>query len=94
VLLRNATGTPGLRVRLVGPAGNPGAIGAAMRLRYPDGDGPVREVRAGSNYWSSDGVVQVLGLRGTPKSVWVRWPGGMTIEVPLPAGQSEIVIRQ
>jgi len=94
VLLKNATGTPGLRVRLVGPAGNPAAIGAAVRLRYPDGDGPVREVRAGSNYWSSDGVVQVLGLRGTPKSVWVRWPGGMTIEVPVEAGAKEVVIRR
>ena len=94
VLLRNATGTPGLRVRLVGPAGNPAAIGAAVRIRYADGDGPVREVRAGSNYWSSDGVVQVLGLRGTPKSVWVRWPGGRVVEVEVPSGSREIVVRQ
>ena len=94
VLLHNVTGTPGLRVRLVGSAGNPAAIGASVRLRYPDGDGPVREIRAGSNYWSSDGVVQVLGLRGTPKSVWVRWPAGTTTETPVVAGQKEVVIRQ
>jgi hypothetical protein len=94
VLLRNVTAAPGLRVRLMGPAGNPAAIGAAMRLRYPDGDGPVREVRAGSNYWSSDGVVQVLGLRGAPKSVWVRWPGGKEVEVEVPSGSREIVIRE
>jgi hypothetical protein len=94
VLLRNAGAAPGLRVRLMGATGNPAAIGAAMRLRYSDGDGPVREVRAGSNYWSSDGVVQVLGLRGAPKSVWVRWPGGKVIEVEVPAGSREIVVRE
>jgi ASPIC and UnbV. len=65
-----------------------------VRLRYAEGDGPVREVRAGSNYWSSDGVVQVLGLRGTPKSVWVRWPGGKEVEAEVPSGSREIVIRQ
>ena len=94
VLLHNTGAVPGLRVRLVGTGANPGAIGAAMRVRYADGDGPVRELRAGSNYLSSDGLVQVLGLRTAPKAVWVRWAGGRIVEVEVPAGSKEIVIRQ
>jgi hypothetical protein len=84
----------GLRVRLVGPPANPQAIGAAIRLRYADGDGPVREIRAGSNYWSEDGAVAVLGVAAgrTPKSVWVRWPGGRTAEAPVKG--REVVIRE
>jgi hypothetical protein len=62
-LFHNTGGAVGLRVRLVGRGDNPEAIGAAVRVRYADGEGPVREIRSGSNYWSSDGVVQVLGLR-------------------------------
>jgi len=94
VLLHNTGAAPGLRVRLIGSPANPTAVGAAMRVKYADGDGPVREVRAGSNYMSSDGAVQVLGLRAAPTSVWVRWPGGKTAETVVPAGAKEIVIRQ
>lgn len=93
-LLRNAGAAIGLRVRLVGTRENPSAIGAAVRLRYADGDGPVREIRAGSNYWSSDGVVQVLGLRAVPRALWVRWPGGKTVEVAVPAGAREVTVRE
>ena len=65
-----------------------------MRVRYADGEGPVRDLRAGSNYWSADGVVQVLGLRATPSAVWVRWPGGKVVEVAVPAGAKEITVKQ
>ncbi|NOT09389.1 MAG: VCBS repeat-containing protein [Gemmatimonadales bacterium] len=94
VLLKNVGAIPGLRVRLVGAGQNPAGIGASMRVRYADGDGPIREVRAGSNYWSSDGVIQVLGLRGPPRSVWLRWAGGKTVEAVVPAGAKEMVIRE
>ena len=93
-LYRNVGGAPGLRVRLVGSRQNPGAVGASLRLRYADGDGPVREIRAGASYWSVDGLVQVLGRRAEPKSVWVRWPGGRITETPVGAGQREIIIRE
>ena len=93
-LFRNVGGSPGLRVRLVGLEGNPSAVGAAVRIRYATGEGPVREIRSGSGYWSSDGAVPVLGLAGEPKAVWVRWPGGQTSETPVQPGQNEVVIRE
>ncbi|MEK7403032.1 MAG: FG-GAP-like repeat-containing protein [Gemmatimonadota bacterium] len=92
-LFRNVGATPGLRVRLAGPPGNPSAVGAQMRLRYGDRSGPVREVQAGSGYWSQDGAVQVLGRAGEPTALWVRWPGGREQSVPLTRGQAEITVR-
>ena len=75
--LYNRGARPGLRVRLIGPASNPDAIGAQLRVVYRDGsEGPVREIQAGSGYWSQNGAVQVMGLRAEPASVKVRWPGG------------------
>ncbi len=93
-LYHNLAATPGLRVRLIGRSGNPLAIGAQIRLRYADGDGPAREIHSGSNYWSVDGAVAVLGARGVPKAVWVRWPGGKTTEAPVSGGVREVVVRE
>lgn len=92
-LLLNRGARPGLTVRLLGPAENPSGLGAQLRLRYATGEGPVREVRAGSNYWSSDGAVPVLGMAAQPTEVWVRWPGGAVTEAKLRPGQREVVIR-
>src|SRR5213079_2193283 len=75
-LYRNVGAAPGLRVRLQGDARNPTGVGAQMRLQYAAGAGPVREVQAGSGYWSQNGAIQVLGLSGAPVSLWIRWPGG------------------
>lgn len=54
-----------------------------MRLIYGERKGPVREVHAGSGYWSQDGAVQVLGMAATPTQLWVRWPGGRETTVPI-----------
>ncbi|MFQ5678960.1 MAG: FG-GAP-like repeat-containing protein [Gemmatimonadota bacterium] len=92
-LFRNETAAPGLRVRLVGPPANPDAVGAAVRVVYAGGRGPVREVKAGSGYWSQDDRVPVLGLREEPRAVWVRWPGGEETEQPVAPGAREVRIR-
>ncbi len=85
-LYRNLGAQPGLRVRLAGPPGNPTGIGAVLRLRSGDRFGPAREIHGGSGYWSQDSPVQVLALLPEPLKLWVRWPGGKTTMVDLPAG--------
>ena len=93
-LYRNQGSSPGLRVRLEGPAGNPNGIGASIRLRYSTGWGPRREVQAGSGYWWANGSTQVLGLPGAPTVLEVRWPNGETREIPVPPKATTLVIRQ
>src|SRR5204862_5901275 len=51
-LYHNGKAKPGLRVRLIGPGGNPLGIGASIRLQFGPRPGPIREVHAGSGYWS------------------------------------------
>lgn len=92
-LFVNRGATPGLRVRLHGPAGNPDGIGAQVRIVYGDRMGPVREVAAGSGYWSENGAVQVLGLSGTPTGVWVRFPGGTPTVTPVPPSAREVTVK-
>lgn len=92
-LYRNAGARPGVRVRLGGPPGNPFAVGAQMRLRYGGSAGPVREIQAGSGYWSQNGATQVLGASAAPTALWIRWPGGTEQEVPLAPGQREVTVR-
>ena len=91
-LFRNVGATPGIRVRLVGPQTNPSGVGAQMRLRYGDRSGPVREVQAGSGYWSQNGAVQVLGRAGEPTALWVRWPGAREQVIPLTTGQTQVTV--
>jgi hypothetical protein len=66
-----------------------------MRLRYgaADSAGPVREVQAGSGYWSQNGAVQVLGRAGRATALWIRWVGGREQTFPLAADQREITVR-
>ena len=92
-LFRNRGATPGLRVRVIGPADNPTGVGTQMRLRYGEAAGPVREIQAGSGYWSQNGAVQVLGRAREPTALWVRWPGGRDQIFPLTRGQREISVH-
>ena len=93
VLLRNRGAKQGVRIRVQGPAANPDGIGARVRLVFGDRMGPVREIQAGSGYWSQNGAVQVLGYSTTPDAVWVGWPGGGESRVPIPNGAREVVVR-
>jgi hypothetical protein len=91
-LFRNRGAAPGLRVRLVGPPGNPDVIGAQVRLLYGNRGGPVREIQAGSGYWSQNGTTQVMGRAGEPSALWIRWPGGREQLVPLAPGQQQVKV--
>ena len=91
-LFRNHGAKPGLRVRVKGLASNPFGVGTQLRIVYGNRMGPVREIDAGSGYWSQNGAVQVFGLAATPTAVWVRWPGGGEIRVPVPPGAKGIVV--
>ena len=91
---RNRGARPGLRVRLEGPPANPDAIGAQVRLVFGDRHGPVREVQAGSGYWSQNGAVQVFGTPEAPTAVWVRWPGGGETTTAVPPGALEVRVRR
>jgi len=90
-LLRNQTAKPGIRVRLKGPANNPGAIGAVIRPFIGDRAGPAREVRAGSGYLSQDSLVQVFG--GGVTKLEVRWPGGAKMESTVAVGAAGIELH-
>ena len=91
-LYKNVGARPGLRVRLQGPAGNPNGIGACIRLLMGETLGPVREIHAGSGYWSQDSVLQIMGIPTTPSTVRVRWPGGKEVAGAIPASAREISI--
>jgi hypothetical protein len=91
-LYRNVGAKPGLRVRLLGPPGNPSGIGAILRPGFGEGWGPAREIHAGSGYWSQDSPVQVLGTPAELTRIRVRWPGGKTTESAVPSGAREIQV--
>ncbi len=91
-LYRNRRAAPGLRVKLRGSPGNPDAINAVMRLQFGDRPGPVREIHAGSGYWSQDAATQVLAVPESPTALWIRWPGGRVTTTPLPAAAKEVTV--
>ncbi|MFN2565564.1 MAG: FG-GAP-like repeat-containing protein, partial [Gemmatimonadaceae bacterium] len=93
-LLRNRGAKPGLRVRLEGPASNADAVGAQVRVVYGARMGPVREIHAGSGYWSQNGAAQVFAITEGPTAVWVRWPGGAESRAAVPPGAREVVVRR
>jgi len=85
-LWHNATARPGLRVRLRGSAYNPLSFGAQMRIVSNGARGPLRELHAGSGYWSMDAATTVLALPIGATGLWVRWPNGREQTVLLVAG--------
>jgi hypothetical protein len=92
-LWHNTGAKPGLRVRLEGPAENPHGIGAQLRVVAGNRRGPVRELHAGSGYWSMDGATTVLALPPGASALWVRWPSGREQTVPLIIGQTTMTIK-
>lgn len=92
-LYHNTAARPGLRVRLKGTTGNPRGIGAQLRLAFGPRQGPVRELHAGSGYWSEDSAIQVLGIPEPPSHLQVRWPNGLTITYPVAKEARELLVE-
>lgn len=88
----NREARPGITVRVQGSAQNPSGIGTAVALVFGDRRGPVREIRAGGGYWSSDSPAVILGAPVTPTAVWARLPGGREITMPIAAGARSVTI--
>lgn len=93
-LFHNTAARPGLRVHLKGPAGNQAAIGAQIRLENDTVKGAVREIQAGSGYWSQNSSVQVLALPDsqTATAISILWPGGRKTRSPLPADARDVEV--
>jgi enediyne biosynthesis protein E4 len=91
-LFENTGATPGLRIRLAGPKGNPAGIGAQVRLLFATQPGPIREIHSGSGYLSQDSAICVLSLPRPPTGIWVRWPGGKVTQSALPEGTRSVAI--
>ena len=91
-LFRNVGAKPALRVRLKGPVGNPTGIGATLQLVFAGGKGPLREIHAGSGYWSQDSAVQLMALRQAAASIAVHWPGGRSTTTAIPTDAKEVTI--
>ncbi len=89
-LWHNVAARPGLRVRLRGTANNPLAIGAMMRVVSNGTRGPVRELHAGSGYWSMDAATTVLALPIGATALWVRWPNGREQTLSVVDGQHAV----
>lgn len=93
-LYKNKSGKQGIRVHLKGPEENSQAIGAKIRLIYEDGSkGPMREVQAGSGYFSQNSSTQILGMKEDPSRIEITWPGGEVSEEPFQKSRLEYIIQ-
>ena len=81
---------------MIGPPGNPEGIGAVVRLQSDGFTGPARELHAGTGVGSQDAAVVVLHLSSTLPAatrLLVRWPGGRSRSMPIPAGARALEVR-
>jgi hypothetical protein len=92
-LLMNRSGRPGLRVAFESNGAGPSPLGAALRWTDGSSQGPLREVQAGSGYWSQSGTAQILAIPKHSGRLWVRRSDGTTRELPIPTAGNEMFIR-
>ena len=94
VLLENVSGTPGVRVSLLGPANNTDAIGAQIRPTFAGGSqGPLQAITSGTGYLSFDSPTRVIATQPSrPVFIEVLWPGGQRTEAILAPAVDEITI--
>ena len=89
-LFRNTGGTPGVKLRLRGPPGNPSGVGAQVQYSPLK---VVKEVHAGSGYWSQDSADLIFPASPSPAEFTVRWPGGKVSTGKMMPGQTEVVMK-
>jgi hypothetical protein len=65
-----------------------------MQLLFGNKKGALREIHAGSGYWSQDGAAQILATPEMPTAIWIRWPGGATTTTEIPSGSADIEVQQ
>lgn len=93
-LYENRTPDPGLRIQLAGPAKNGSAIGSTIRLIYKNGKkGPLREVQAGSGYWSQNSATQVMGFSEWPVEIRLTWPDGRISSLEVVRGKRSYLVK-
>lgn len=93
-LYKNRSGQPGLRVRLRFGGENQRAIGAKLRVKNGSNLGTVREIQAGSGYWSQNSSTVVINQVKPGSELVVRWPNGKETITPLSQTVGEIAIDQ
>ena len=89
-LFRNVRGRPGVRIRLQGPPGNPTGVGAQVRCSHVKG---VKEIHAGSGYWSQNSAILGFPPPAAAAEVSVRWPGGVLSVGRMSPGEPEVVVK-
>ena len=82
----------GLRVRVVGPQGNPVGMGVSFRWVGEREIGPRVEVQAGGGYWSANSTAITLPRLPGGKAVRVIWPGQPPKDIPASASQDVLEI--
>jgi hypothetical protein len=88
-LFQNSGGLPGVRLRVLGPPGNPFGFGATIQARAQDGPQTLYEIHGGTGYWSQDSALLVLPPAASPRTFLLRWPGGRIAEFVLPGNMAE-----
>ncbi len=94
-LFRNATGKPGVRIRLAGPLGNPNGLGAVIRLKAGGWAGAAREIHGGTGVGSQDSAVEILTRSAAAEDavqIEVRWPGGITSSTSIYSKDTEATV--
>ena len=96
-LFQNRLADPGIRIRVQGPPANPHAVGARLRwlnTRTGEATGPMREIQAGSGYWSQNSPVQVMRRPAGAHAMLVVWPDGTERRVVIPESSREMVLSR
>ena len=93
ILFENRKSKPGFRVRFIGSEKNPDAVGMSYRVLYGGKSGPLREIQAGTGYWSQNSYVQTIPASDEKSLVFdILRPDGQRIERRIEAASDRVNI--